>query len=211
MKPDESKKFDGFQPDFSGASGPSGPTGQISNIGTAELTSSTPDQTWLREIREQIATVRSQASASKRQIDEIQNREIPTLKKAYAQTTAKNLEMLTIFVALFTFVSIQFQAFSNANRGLLVPISFVIGGALLVLISTLSLLINGWSKNEKPRNIIRILIIASGITGLALGYGAYTKYLDQQNTCPNLAQQISSADKEKADQLIQKFTAVCSK
>lgn len=118
------------------------------------------------------------------------------------------IQILAVFVGLFTFISIEFQLFKQAESSYILPLSLSIGGILLAFLAALVLILRG----ERTTWIITLIasgVITAGI-GVFLYHGAkseveqYTRN-DVSNICRDLKEKIAEGTIHRKPEETQKL------
>lgn len=126
------------------------------------------------EFKSTTGTGPSEAPNYKHVIDVTKN-EISDLRKEITEFKIKTIEILAIFVALFTFVSANMQVFKSEITFLsAMGFSLIMLGALLIFIYLLHLFIREKSKLSWLLFAIAILLIIIGIFAVSFDYKDYT-------------------------------------
>lgn len=120
-------------------------------------------------------------------IDKLQEK-VAGLARVVEGQKSKNLEILAIFGALFTFITIQVQQLSFANKetGIFVGILALGGLMLFSAILVLATTFRQWWKT-----VISIILIVLSIVILFAGWQSFNKYLSQQDTCTYLKREVT--------------------
>jgi len=103
-----------------------------------------------------------------------------TTKNSINEFQAKIIEILAIFVALFTFVSVDIQIFKSEVSFLSATgTSLITLGALIFFIFILNLISNPNKPTQTRLFLIPILLIIIGICLVGYDYKNYTKFLNE--------------------------------
>lgn len=140
-------------------------------------------------------------------------KEINDLKKEVTEFKIKTIEILAIFVALFTFVSVDIQIFKSEISFLSATgTSLITLGALLFFISILHLLLD-YSQNYLKQNknifisivVISVILIAVGIYFIFTDYRIYTKKIKNDFYLKNDVDQKLTATESEIKQSQENF------
>lgn len=148
------------------------------------------------------------------------NTDLPEIRKEIKDNTSKSLELLGIFVALFTFVSVEFQLFRSSAQTLIVPLSLIIAGGLIMFLSLLVYVIRFEKvkdvKENRKDNVTRFGIfffLTASVLILAGGFWSYNESFNKISSCTNnkneLAQRIiDSSDQSQTEILKEKYQTI---
>jgi hypothetical protein len=135
-----------------------------------------------------------QKDASKKELDQLRS-DLRTAKSDVdylKQNRTDALQTLALFVGLFTFVSIQFQLFSAAEKNHILPLSLIFTGSLIFFLAFLAIFIKNANKH-----LISLLVSGVLITtvGVALYMNTESKDTQTNNACNEINQIISQSSK----------------
>ncbi len=105
---------------------------------------------------------------------------INSVEEKITEFKIKTIEILAIFVALFTFVSVDIQIFkSEISFYTAIGFSLIMLGSLLLFILTLYVFIDLSAHQNKSKLIVgfifMVVLVASGISIATIDYHGYTK------------------------------------
>jgi hypothetical protein len=144
------------------------------------------------------------------------------IERGLLNVKEKNFEMLSVFVALFTFVSLEFSVFRSTDKSMLVPLSLVVLGGVILFVLLLTMLFNtttdnGFSLDDlrkrhknskdlkrreksmewilfilKPFFSLKSLFMITSIVILVGGFTAYREALDNRVLPSNACARLAS-------------------
>lgn len=148
------------------------------------------------------------ASGLKKEQEKLTN-SFKNLKGEVNKIKAGNVELLAIFVALFTFVSVQFQAIINADNAIVPTISSM---TMWGLIAITSFIVMVSSFNEKLKLIVATIVLLVSMLLLYQTNQAYQSYLLARSECDVSYDKYISSDKtDERALLIKKIKDICGK
>jgi hypothetical protein len=148
-----------------------------------------------------------EANKFKKQLKQFQTN-LDQIKGELGKIKAGNIEALALFVALFTFVSIQFQSLINADKANVIMISCLCLGGLLAFISLVILITSIYDWRKVCASVL-IFFISSGFLYLTLQ--KYELYLNYRTECKVLYEQYTQAsDTRQLEDLLKEAKTVCA-
>lgn len=156
----------------------------FSTVDDNHITEDMPRASQLTRLREEEENrlIKQELTDQSNQIKK-QGKKIEDLGSQLDKQRSKNLEVLTIFVSLFTFISIQVQLLANTNKEISVPLSLLLLGGLLLFSSLLVVITTMF--NTAKFWIALVVAILSAIA-LYLSWQTYQTYESKQDICSHI-------------------------
>ncbi len=195
------KKQDGFKPESAGnpSFNPSSTPEQLNDL-----------EQQLKDLRGNFENLYEEFSESKKEMESEYTDFSKRFNEKLEKSSQNQLQTLGLFIGLFTFISIQFQIFSNANNSTVIALSLIFSGSLAIFLTFFLHLNFGKRAKDIWSNSIFVWSLAVIILGLCL----YIPETKSMGDCMEIKRVLSGSKvliDEDGQQINRKIELLCDK
>ena len=164
-----------------------------------ETTTSQQRPEELDRLKDDIAALHKEVININQNISDIETQSVIKVQEELRNASDKTLQSLSLFIGLFTFISIQFQLFAGSDKLLIIPLELIFVGILFLFLILFLHFSNSSSKKEVLNGKISTVFSCLAVLFILLGLGGYSVVLGQKSDCRVFSDNLKKVSIEEVE------------